>query len=143
MKRSPGTTLSEDLLAWAEREGVDLVTIRVRRPEGNESYYAFQPIGMNVWRITNDRYDNLEKELRAAKKLDLPEPWTGPLATVDEKTGRYNGKLTASYLFITNQGTCGAIQLQSPLSRKFRRGAYSSAEGGLHYEFIYESEPEP
>jgi hypothetical protein len=139
MKRSPGTEMSQELLAWARREGVDLVNIRIKRPGTDKWYYAFQPVDMKVWRITNDRYANLKDELRATEKLELPKPWTGPLAQIDETTGQYNGKLTASYLFITKEGTCGAIQLQSPLSRKFTQGAaYMAVDGGMHYQFIYE-----
>ncbi len=121
VKTSTGPEPSPELLAWAEREGVDLINVKVTLPLGDISYYAFKPIGMKVWRIDNDRFENIEKELRQGKKLDLPEAWESPLTL-------------GSFLFITKEGTCGAIQIRSPLGQ----GAYTN--GGLHYEFIYEDD---
>jgi len=142
MKQSPGLEPSDELLAWAKREGVDLINIRIKPPESDKLVYAFAPVGMKVWRIANDRYEHLEKELRETKRLELPEPWEGPLAQIDEKTGEYDAKLTVSFLFITKEGTCGAIQIQPPVSRKPVRYSACSTEGGLHYRFIYEAEAE-
>ncbi len=136
IKNSSGNEPSKELLAWAEREGVDLVTITVKPSGSDKSYYAFKPLDMKVWRIENDRYEHLQQELSKGKKIELPAPWQGLLATVDEKTGKYGDKLTASFLFITKEGTCGAIQLRAPLSG----GPYTG--GGLRYQFIYEGDAE-
>ncbi len=59
------------------------------------------------------------------------------MALIDEKTGKYNKKLTASYLFITKEGTCGRLQLKGPLYQEFRAGSYCMSDGGLRYDFIY------
>ena len=133
LKNSPAGEPSKPLLAWAEREGVDLVTLKIKPSGSDKSYCVFKPLGMKVWRIGNDRYDHLQEELSKAQKFDLPTPWEGLLTTVDEKTGKYDDKLTASFLFITKEGTCGTIQLKAPLNG----GAYSG--GGLHIRFIYEN----
>ena len=127
------------LLAWAEAEGVNLVTVKIKASDG-KWYYAFKPLGMKVWRIENSRLANLEKELHESRQLALPAPWQGLLAPIDEKTGMYDDKLTVSFLFITKEGTCGALQIEPPLSGKFGENAYSSA--GLHCTFIYEKETE-
>ncbi len=137
IKTSAGHKPSKELLAWAEREGVDLITIKIKPPGGDESYYAFQPLGMKVWRIDNSRYDNLQEELRHGKKFELPKPWKGPLAQVDEKSGAYDAKLTTSFLFITKEGICGKLQIKSPLG-----GNAGYTDGGLHYTFISEGGPE-
>jgi hypothetical protein len=85
---------------------------------------------MKVWRIENSRFDHIERELHEGKQLKLPAPWEGPLAQIDEKSGRYDDKLTVSFLFITKEGTCGAMQIRSPLGAPY-------SQGGLHYKFIY------
>jgi beta-lactamase regulating signal transducer with metallopeptidase domain len=129
---------SEKLLAWAEKEGVDWIYVAVT-PPGGKPYYAIQPVGMKVWRIGNDRFDNLQKELRESKKLELPSSWEGPLAQVEEKGRQYNEKLTASFLFITREGVCGAVQIRSPMSSPLTPDAFAYTDGGVRYSFIYES----
>ena len=101
-KNSPGHEPSRDLLAWAEREDVDLINIKIKSSDG-KWFYAFKPLGMKVWRIENSRFDGIETELRESKQLKLPAAWEGPLAQIDEKSGQYDGKLTASFLFITKR----------------------------------------
>ena len=126
---------SKELLDWAEKEGVDLITVKVKNPDGEGANYAFWPVGMKVWRIDNDRYDNIEKELRRDEPFELPKPGQGPLALIDEETGKYEKKSTASYLFITKEGTCGRLQLKGPLYQEYGVGA--SGSGGLRYDFVY------
>jgi beta-lactamase regulating signal transducer with metallopeptidase domain len=139
---SPNGETSKELLAWAEREGVDLITVKTALPGSDRRVYAFLPLGMKVWRIDNDRFDNLQNELCDANKVSLPEPWKGLMAQVDEKTGKFDEKLTVSFLFITKEGTCGALQIQSPISRELRPGMPVGGRGGWHYKFIYERSPE-
>ncbi|HUT95032.1 MAG TPA: hypothetical protein VMY37_36595, partial [Thermoguttaceae bacterium] len=83
----------------------------------------------------------IERELRGGKRLDLPAPWEGLLAQINEEAGTHDDKLTVSFLFITKEGTCGAIQIQSPVSRKMMRGVPAYSEGGLHYKLLYEGNP--
>jgi hypothetical protein len=132
---SPNHEPSQELLAWAKRQGVDLIHVKIKPKGSDKWHYAFLPVDMKVWRIENSRFNNIENELRTSKKLELPPPWNGPLAAIDEKTGMNDDKQTASFLFITREGTCGAIQLKSPISGG---GAFSA--GGLSCSFIYESD---
>ena len=132
MKKSSGHEPSNELLAWAEREGVDLINVKIKPSGGDKWFYAFRPLGMKVWRIENSRFDQIEKELRESNQLALPAPWEGPLAQFNEKTGKYNDELTVTFLFMTREGSCGAMQIRSPLGD----GGYTN--GGLEYKFIYE-----
>ena len=118
-----------------------MINVVITPPGSNEEFYAFQPLGMKVWRIENGRYDRIDQELRRGNRLDLPAPWKGPLAQINQEDGTYDDKLTASFLFITREGTCGAIQIQAPVSRKLARGVPAYSEGGLHYKLIYERDP--
>jgi len=139
VKTSAAHEPSKQLLAWAEAEGVDLVTVKTKASDG-KWYYAFKPLGMKVWRIENSRFANLEKELHESRQFLLPAPWEGLLAPVDERTGKYDEKLTVSFLFITKEGTCGALQIVPPLSGEFGANGYTSA--GLRCTFIYEKQTE-
>ena len=146
VKNSRGHEPSTDLLAWAEREGVDLINIKLKSPDG-KWFYAFKPLGMKVWRIENSRFDGIETELRKSQQLKLPAPWEGPLAQIDEKSGQYDGKLMATFLFITKEGICGAIQIDgrrasmpAATSPGFGDNPYSPC--GLRYKFIYAKDAE-
>ena len=130
-----GHELSKELLAWAEGQGVDLINIEIRLPGSDEPVRAFQPVGMKVWRIENSRYESIANELRVTGEFNTPAVWNDPLAQVDA-SGNYDAKLTASFLFITREGACGAIQLRPPLPNTPYGG------GGLHYKFIYEETTE-
>jgi hypothetical protein len=96
---------------------------------------------MKVWRIENSRFDSVETELRASKPLKLPPSWDGPLAQIDEKSGQYDGKLTATFLFITKEGTCGVLRISPPTSGPAVSigGAREAKETGsrLSYKFLY------
>ena len=131
---------SKELLDWAEKEGVDLITVKVKNPDGEGFYHAFWPVGMKVWRIDSDRYDKIGKELRRDKPFELPKPWQGPLTLIDEKTGKYEKKSTASYLFITKEGICGRLRLKGPLYQEYGVGA--GGDGGMRFDFVYEGEGE-
>jgi hypothetical protein len=133
-----GREPSKEWLAWAEREGVDLINIKIAPPGTDKTFYAFQPVNMKVWRIDNNRFDNLQQELRGCKNLELPSRWEGPLVQKDAASGTYDDKLTVSFLFMTQEGTCGAIQIQPPVTRPMVPGAPASTDGGLHYKFIDE-----
>jgi hypothetical protein len=140
VKKSSGHEPSSELLAWAEREGVDLINIKLKSHDG-KWFYAFKPLGMKVWRIENSRFDSVETELRASKPLKLPPSWDGPLAQIDEKSGQYDGKLTATFLFITKEGTCGVLRISPPTSGPAVSigGAREAKETGsrLSYKFLY------
>lgn len=137
VKRALNGELSQDLLAWAEKESVDLITVKSRLPGSELPVCFFKTLGMKVWRIDNALFDNLQNDLSQSEKGEFGKAWNGPLALVDEETGKFDNTLTVSFLFITKEGVCGAIQIQSPLSQQF--GSTPPPPGGRwHSKFIYE-----
>ena len=81
---------------------------------------------------------DLQEELRRSKSLELPAAWKGPLAQLDERTGAYDEKLTVSFLFITREGVCGAVQIRPPMSRPSSPGTPVEISGGVLYRYVYE-----
>jgi beta-lactamase regulating signal transducer with metallopeptidase domain len=124
IENSPGGKPSKKLLAWAEQEGVDLIIVKTKLPGSEKPVRAFMPLGMKVWRIENSVYDNLQQELCYGETSDFGKQWKELMAQIDEKRGKFDNTLTASYLFITKEGICGALQIQSP--------------GGWRHQFVYE-----
>ena len=132
---------SKELLAWAEQDGVDLIVVKTKLPGSEKPVYAFKPLGMKVWRIDNDRFDNLQTELSYGKTGPIGKPWNDMIAQIDENTGKFDDTLTASYLFITKEGICGAIRIQSPGSEAPAPVIPTTSKGGWQYKFIYERNP--
>jgi beta-lactamase regulating signal transducer with metallopeptidase domain len=136
LRSSAGGEPSKELLAWAEGMGVDLIVVKTKQPDSDKSFCALKPLGMKVWRIDNSLFENLENALRSADKLDLP-PWNGLIAQIDEKTGGYDEKLTVSFVFITKEGICGAIQIRPPFGGMPASGQVASRDqGGWQLRFI-------
>ena len=141
LETSKGSKPSMELLKWAEGEGVDLVTVKITPPGSDQSYYAFQPVGMELWRVDESRYDTLVKELRSTEEFDLPAPWAGPVAQIDTASGRHDAKLTAAFLFITREGACGVTQFMGGTTPAMRVGAVGGATPMhllLKCKFVYE-----
>ncbi len=141
LKNSPKDHPSPELLAWAQREGVDLLRIEIKRPDDGKTYYGYQPVGMKVWKIDNKRLKNLDKELQTTKKLDLPPLWAGPISSVDRQTGDIDEEEPATFLFITRGGACGTLQIRSALVHEFVAGAAVMGSSLVEYQYIFEGEP--
>jgi len=143
LQKSPGGEPSQELTDWAKREGVNLIVVKTTTPsDSDKPHYALKPLGMKVWRIDNDRFNNLQNELRYTNRVELPQPWAGNLAQIDEKTGKYDEQLTASFLFITRNGICGALQIRPTTNRQSIPGGRAYDQGGWSYQFIYERNTE-
>lgn len=140
LANSPGGEPSKELLVWAEQEGVDLIGVKTRLPGSEEPFYALMPLGMKVWRVENSLFENLQRELRFSDELVLPTAWDGLIAQIDEESGKGDDTSTVSFLFITQEGVCGALQIASPMNREVAHGARVSDEGGYRYRFIYEDD---
>ena len=144
VKHCQGHEPSQELLAWASQERVNLITTKITPPGSDKSYYAFKPLGLKVWRLDNGRFDNIQNELHRSKRFELAEPWKGLLAQIDEKSGALDENLTVSFLFITSRGTCGTIQIQPPVppgSRELTSGPIPK-RGRVRYWFVYEGDTE-
>jgi beta-lactamase regulating signal transducer with metallopeptidase domain len=142
VKSSPPGRPSPAMLAWAEKEGVHLIGMKFK-PQGSEkAFFGFQPVGLKVWRIDNSRYDHLANELQTAEKFDLPAPWEGPIASLDEKTGQIDEYRPASFVFLTKRGICGAIRMQSKESYAMPKEGTPALQfvSPFELQFIYRNE---
>ena len=140
LEKSPKDKLSPKLLAWARREGIDLLRFEIKRPDDEKTYYAYQPVDMKVWKIDNKRLKNLEKELQESKELDL-SLWKDPISSVDKMEGEMKEGQLASFLFITKQGACGTIQIRSGAHKNMKTGQMLMGPLAFKYQYIYESKP--
>jgi hypothetical protein len=107
----PAKVKSEEVSAYAAREGLDLRGIEYSPPGSGKSYYAIQGLGLRAWQIDNSGYWTIEDELRAGKPPKLDRPAGELLIDFDPKTGVYHPENKATFLFVTREGTTGALQL--------------------------------
>jgi hypothetical protein len=98
----------DDILAWAAREGFDLMGTEYT-PPGGQPHYVLRGLGLTLWQIDTDRWETLEAELRDAKPLDMGTRTDGLLARFSVARGQYEPEETATFLFKTREGGYGAI----------------------------------
>jgi beta-lactamase regulating signal transducer with metallopeptidase domain len=139
LQKSPKDRPSPELLDWAAKTGVDLLLIEFKRPGDERTYRGYQPVGMKVWRIDFQRFLNIEKELRESKKLKLPEPWKGPIMSIDLRDENIDVQKPACFLFITREGTCGTIKIRSGVFNEFIEGSPFMGPSVFEYQYIYDS----
>jgi hypothetical protein len=101
----------DEVAAFAAREGLDLRGIEYTPPGSGLSYYAIQGLGLRAWQIDNSRYFTIENELRAGRPPKLDRPAGALLMDFDPETGVYYPENKATFLFVTREGTTGALQL--------------------------------
>jgi RNA polymerase sigma factor (sigma-70 family) len=99
----------DDILAWAAREGFDLMGTEYTPPSGGEAHYVLRGLGLATWRIDTNRWKTLESELRDNQPLNMGTRTDGLLAHFDAARGRYVPEETAAFLFQTREGGYGAI----------------------------------
>jgi hypothetical protein len=102
---------ADEVAAFAAREGLDLRGIEYTPPGSGRSHYAIQGLGLRAWQIDNSAYWTIEEELRAGRPPKLDRPAGELLMDLDPKTGAYHPENKATFLFITREGTTGALQL--------------------------------
>ena len=101
----------DEVAAFAAREGLDLRGIEYTPPGSGRSYYAIQGLGLRAWQIDNSRYYTIEQDLRAGRPPKLDRPAGDLLMDVDPRTGTPHPENKATFLFVTREGTTGALQL--------------------------------
>ncbi len=102
---------ADEVAAFAAREGLDLRGIEYTPPGSSRSYYAIQGLGLRAWQIDNSRYWTIEEDLRAGRPPKLDRPAGDMLVDVDPRTGTLHPENKATFLFVTREGTTGALQL--------------------------------
>ena len=102
---------------WLADEGIDLVRVKVPTADG-QFYYAFQPIGMKVWRTNGKWVSFVNHKVTENDSFASREEWKGLIGQIDEKTGLYDPALSAYFIFQTREGTWGSLDFSPEESGK-------------------------
>jgi hypothetical protein len=99
----------DDIVAWAAREGYDLMCTQYTPPGGKQSHYVLRGLGLTLWQIETDGWKSIETDIHESKPLNMGLRTEGILARFDSLRGRYVPDETATFLFQTREGGYGAI----------------------------------
>ena len=99
----------DDILAWAAREGFDLMGTEYTAPGSVKPHYVLRGLGLTAWQIETERWKTLERELREPQPLRMGTRTDGLLARFDPARGQYIPDETATFLFQTREGGHGVI----------------------------------
>lgn len=127
-----------ELAAWAAREGIDLMGTQWQPPGSSEKYYVVRPFGLRAWQIDNQRYESIAHELRTGQ-IVLGTPADGYLVDFDVDTKSFRPDRSATFLFVTREGSCGVLQVVRQVTRRAREGDPSDDESGLYFGVRVES----
>jgi len=99
----------DKIQAWAAREGFDLMGTYYELPTAKQPHYAIRGLGLTAWEIDAARYKTLGTEITKPEPLPTGPPAGGLLLHYDEKRGEYDPIVPAAFLFVTREGTYGAL----------------------------------
>jgi hypothetical protein len=106
---------AQPLADWASQNGIDLMCITHRSPDGAETY-VLRALGMKVREIDSRDVRNLDK-LIAAGKLPEGRPVGELLMHYDNKSEQLVPDANAAFLFITREGNMGLIETTDRVTR--------------------------
>jgi hypothetical protein len=99
----------DDIVAWAAREGYDMMGTLYTPPGSKEPHYVLRGLGLSLWQIETAAWKTLDDDIHASKPLNMGLRTEGILARFDSLKGRYVPEETATFLFQTREGGYGAI----------------------------------
>jgi hypothetical protein len=123
----------DDILAWAAREGFDLMGTEYRLPGEEKPHYVLRGLGLALWQIKTERWKTLEADLRENRPLDMGRRTDGLLARFDPARKRYVPEETATFLFHTREGGYGVIFVGVEVHDDgLKPGGFSTGENELN-----------
>jgi hypothetical protein len=105
-----------EIALWAAQNGVDLMCVVYRAPDGKETY-VLRAFNMRLWEIAERDAEDIDEFVKRGK---LPErkPAGELLLHVDEATGRYVPEANAAFLYATREGGTGVIHVTDRITEK-------------------------
>ena len=108
-------TTSKQILAWAVEQGVDLICITHREPDGTETF-VLKALGMKVHEISTRDLRNIDRLISSGT---LPEgrPVGELLMHYDEKAMQLVPHANGAFIFVTREGNMGLIEITDRVTR--------------------------
>ena len=121
----------DKLSAWARGEGVDLMCLVERQPDGSDAY-VLRGIDLKAAEIGPREVRNLKKSLDEGK-LPAGTPTVDLLIHVDPDRGVPVADANAAFLYTTREGGRGLIETTDRVTRGPNVGAFMAAPRGVGF----------
>ena len=139
----------DDIVAWALREGFDLMGAEYTSSNDGQRVFALRSIGLRAWELGADRWKMQSNDITLETLQEVGTPAEGVLMHYDKQKDAFDPKAIATFLYITREGTPGLLfvgvevqddslkpggrtsgdtELQPIAFRKGRRFAFSNFE---------------
>lgn len=116
---------SPELLAWARREGFDLMGLTFTPPGESEPLYCLKPLGMEAWKMSPSELRELKwsaagkREYPLSQPVELMVPRRKILPPFDQAV---DGD---SFLYLSREGTAGVVRMTAQVPENSTPGGYS------------------
>jgi hypothetical protein len=106
----------DEIIAWAAAEGFDVMGTEYVSPRDRQRWCAIRPIGLRAWELGKERWkmsstDVTLESLQAEGTLARDNV----LLHFDRGSGSFDPQATASFLFVTREGTPGLLFVGVPV----------------------------
>ena len=102
-------THMSDILTWAAGEGFDMMGAEYTSPQDNKRYYALQSIGLKAWQLGKQRWGPRTPIFTLEEVQAVGTPVDKWLMFYDHETNSFDPQATASFLYVTREGTPGVM----------------------------------
>lgn len=99
----------EEIIAWAQGEGFDLMGTEYAPLSGGERIFALRPVGLRAWELGENRWKMQSNDVTLEALQAEGTPADGLLMHYDNQAEVLDPKATATFLFITREGTPGLL----------------------------------
>lgn len=100
---------ADEIVAWALREGFDLMGTEYAPPNGGKRVFAMRSIGLRAWELGGNRWKMQSNDVTLEALQAEGTPADGLLMHYDKQAEALDPKATATFLFITREGTPGLL----------------------------------
>ena len=98
----------EEVSKWARSEGFDLMGVPMTK--GKKLPCVLKPLEMKAWQNPAARFKTIDSEI-GDKEIQMGTLATKYLAYFDKDSGKYDPDREVTFLFQTEEGTCGAMNV--------------------------------
>ena len=98
-----------DILTWAAGEGFDMMRAEYTSPQDNKRYYALQSIGLKAWQLGKQQWGPRTPVFTLEEVQAVGTPVDKWLMYYDRETKSFDPQATASFLYVTREGTPGVM----------------------------------
>ncbi len=128
----------DDIRAWADKEGFDLMCDEYFVPGDEKPHYVLRALGLTAWQMDAKKWKSIAADLKKGEPLALNR-WTNNLLNVfDDDKGHYWPEETACFAFRTREGVYGVIFIGVEVhDDKLQPGGISNGDDELNPVHFY------